>query len=542
MGSDALALDRGALLGALEDRFDVLVIGGGATGLGVAVDAATRGYRTALVEAGDFAQATSSRATKLAHGGVRYLATGQIHLVREALRERATLLRAAPHLVRPLEFVLPVYRRWQLPYYGAGLLLYDKMAGRATLGRTRMLGARAATERVPGLARAGLRGGVAFWDGQFNDARLALALARTAIDAGAVVVNYARCEGFVGEGGRVAGAAVRDVETGATVTVRARVVVNAAGIFSDAVRRMDEAGAAPALALSRGTHLVVRADVLGGEAAVIVPRTPDGRVIFAIPWEGRVVMGTTDVAAAEPAMEPGHAEAEIAYLLRTVAPYLERRVERGDILAVFSGLRPLVRGKGATSRLSREHAVRVSGSGMISVTGGKWTTYRKMAEDAVDCAIREGMLARAPCRTEGLRLHGAGEAESHICEQRADVGHPAHVGGTGTVDEELREYGSDAAEVRALMREDAGLAEKMDPELPYTLAQAVYAVRAERARTVEDVLSRRTRALLVDARAAVRAAPRVARVMARELGRDEGWAEAQAREFADLAREFYFAG
>jgi glycerol-3-phosphate dehydrogenase len=537
-----MAPDRSALLRAVEDRFDVLVIGGGATGLGIAVDAATRGYRTALVEAGDFAQATSSRATKLAHGGVRYLATGQIHLVREALRERATLLRAAPHLVRPLEFVLPVYRRGQLPYYGAGLLLYDKMAGRASLGRTRMLSAPAATERVPGLARAGLRGGVAYWDAQFNDARLALALARTAIDHGAMVVNYARCEGLIHEGGRVAGAVVRDAETGASVTVQAKVVINAAGIFSDTVRRMDEAAAAPALALSRGTHIVVRADVLGGEAAIIVPRTRDGRVIFAIPWEGRVVIGTTDVAAAEPAMEPGHTEAEIAFLLKTVAPYLETRVERGDIVAVFSGLRPLVRGRGATtSRLSREHAIRVSGSGLISVTGGKWTTYRKMAEDALDCAIGEKMLAGAPCRTESLRLHGAGE--SHICEQHADMGHPAGGWESGAGEGELlREYGSDAAEVRALAVEDAGLAEKMDSELPYTLAQAVYAVRAERARTVEDVLSRRTRALLLDARAAVRAAPRVARVMARELRRDEGWAEAQAREFAEVARDYYLPG
>lgn len=522
MGSGAIAPNRTAVPRALEDRFDVLVIGGGATGLGIAVDAATRGYRTALVEAGDFAQATSSRATKLAHGGVRYLATGQIHLVREALRERATLLWAAPHLVRPLEFVLPVYRRWQLPYYGAGLLLYDKMAGRATLGPTRMLSAEAAAERVPGLARSGLRGGVAYWDAQFNDARLALALARTAIDHGAVVVNHARCEGPIHENGRVAGAVVRDAETGMTATVRAKVVINAAGIFSDEIRRMDDAGAAPTLALSRGTHIVVGGGTLGGGAAMIVPKTPDGRVIFAIPWEGQVVIGTTDVPVSNAEMEPGHTEAEIAYLLETVAPYLEKRVERGDIASVYSGLRPLVSGKGATtSRLSREHAIRVSSRGLISIAGGKWTTYRKMAEDALDFAIGQKMLAAASCRTETLRLHGAGEAEP---------------------EGDLREYGSDAAEVLALMAKDADLAEKMDPELPYTLAEAVYAVRAEMARTVEDVLSRRTRALLVNARAAARAAPKVARVVARELGRDEAWAEAQAREFAALAQQYYLPG
>jgi glycerol-3-phosphate dehydrogenase len=536
MGSEAMASDRRAVFSALEDRFDVLVIGGGATGLGIAVDAATRGYRTALVEAGDFAQATSSRATKLAHGGVRYLATGQIHLVREALRERATLLRAAPHLVRPLEFVLPVYRRWQLPYYGAGLLLYDKMAGEPTLGPTRMLSAGDAAGHVPGLRRAGLRGGVAYWDAQFNDARLALTLARTAIDAGATVVNYAQCESLIHEGGRVAGAVVHDVETGAAATVRARVVINAAGIFSDTVRRMDDEQAVPTVTLSRGTHIVVSRAALGGDAALIVPKTPDGRVIFAIPWEGRVVIGTTDVAAANAEMEPGHTEAEIGYLLETVGPYLERRVERGDIVSVYSGLRPLVSGKGErTSRLSREHAIRISQSGLISIAGGKWTTYRKMAEDAVDFAIGHGMLAGARCTTDELRLHGASDAESHPSQNQAWMGHPADVS-------DLEEYGSDAAEVRALLLSDPGLGDRMDVELPYTLAEAVYAVRAEMARTVEDVLSRRTRALLVDARAAMRAAPRVANVVARELGRDAAWAEEQAGQFAALAREHYLPG
>jgi len=521
MGGNAAAPDRDRLLRALEDRFDVLVIGGGATGLAVAVDAATRGWRTALVEAGDFAQATSSRSTKLVHGGVRYLATGQIHLVREALRERATLLRAAPHLVRPLEFVLPIFRRWQLPYYAAGLLLYDRLAGGASLGRTRTLGRAAAVERVPGLEADGLRGAIAYYDGQFNDARLALALARTALDAGATVVNYARCERLMEEGGRVAGAVVRDVETGRDVTARARVVVNAAGIFSDAVRRMEEHEAAPMLALSRGTHIVLRAEVLGGEAALIVPKTRDGRVIFAIPWEGRVVVGTTDVAVSGAAMEPGHATEEIDYLLETVGPYLEQRVGRDDILSVFSGLRPLVRGKKAkTSRLSREHAVWMSSSGLISVAGGKWTTCRRMAEDTLNFAIRSGMLPAAGCRTTNLRLHGAADK----LESDAAM---------------LREYGSDAAEVQAIAGSDSALAARMDAALPYTLAQAVYAVRAEMARTVEDVLSRRTRALLLDARAAMRAAPAVARMVARELGRDAAWAEDQAAQFVALARRCY---
>lgn len=505
--------DRSSRWRSLDGEFDVLVIGGGATGLGVAVDAATRGYRTALVEAGDFAQATSSRATKLAHGGVRYLQSGQIHLVREALRERTILLRAAPHLVRRLEFVVPVYRRWELAYYAAGLMLYDLLAGRASLGKTRVIGEAATAERVPGLKRAGLKGGVVFYDAQFNDARLALALARTALDHGATVVNYARCERLIHEDGRLVGAVVRDAESGAAATVRARVTVNAAGIFSDELRRMDDPAAAPMLALSRGTHLVVRGDLLDG-AAIIVPKTRDGRVIFAIPWQGRVLIGTTEVAAKNAAVEPGHEEAEIEYLLEQIAPYLERPIGKRDILSVFSGLRPLVQRKEATtSQLSREHHVDRSATGLTSITGGKWTTYRRMAEDTVDFAIGRGMLNPATCVTRTLRIHGAAEDRT--------------------------EYGSDASELETLMAAEPELAERIDPALPYTRAELVYAVRAEMARTVEDVLARRTRALLVDAQAAVRCAGGVAALMAREMGRDAEWEAAQVREFTELARKYY---
>lgn len=514
-------MDRGAMWSSLAESFDVLVIGGGATGLGIAVDAVTRGYRTALVEAGDFAQATSSRATKLIHGGVRYLASGQLHLVWEALRERAILVRAAPHVVRPLGFVLPVYRRWELPYYGAGLLTYDLMSGKSSMGSTRILGARGTAERVPGIARAGLAGSILYHDAQFNDARLALVLARTAADHGASVLNYVRCERLVHEGGQLAGAVVRDAETGAEATVRARVVMNAAGIFSDAIRRMDQPGIPNLLSLSRGTHIVVRADVLGDHHAIMVPRTRDGRVIFAIPWEGRVVVGTTDVAVAEAAMEPGHTEAEIEYLLEHIGPYLEKPIARGDILSVFSGLRPLVTGKAAkTSQLSREHHIDASPTGLITVAGGKWTTYRRMAQDTLDFAIRHRMLQPAACMTRDLAIHGAGD-------------------GVGSLDPVLREYGSDVEAVRALMAADAGLARRIEPGLPYSFAQVAYAVRAEMARSLEDVLARRTRALLLDAQAAVRAAPGVAAVMARELGRDEAWAGEQVRGFSQLVRKNY---
>ena len=510
--------DRSSLWSSLAGDFDVLVIGGGATGLGVAVDAATRGYRTALVEAGDFAQATSSRATKLVHGGVRYLGSGQIHLVTEALRERAILLRAAPHLVRRQAFVVPMYRQWELPYYGAGLLLYNLLAGTASLGPTCVMGA-AVVERVPGVARTGLKGGVVYYDAQFNDARLAMALARTALDHGATAINYVRCERLIHEAGRVTGALVRNAESGASMTVRAALVINATGIFSDELRKMDHPGAAPMLALSRGTHIVVGADVLGGDAAIIVPKTRDGRVIFAIPWQGRVLIGTTDLAAPAPAVEPGYTEEEVDYLLKQIGPYLDRPIGKRDILSVFSGLRPLVSGKAArTSQLSREHHIQLSDTGLITIAGGKWTTYRRMAQDTLDFAIRHGLLPSAPCLTRTLKIHGAVE------------------NGTDGV---LGEYGSDRAEIEALIAADPGLAQRIDRDLPYIRAQVVYALRSEMARTLEDVLSRRTRALLLDAQAALRCAPEVAKLMVRELGHDPAWEQAQARAFTELAREYY---
>ena len=505
----------------LNNEFDVLVIGGGATGLGIAVDAVTRGYRTALVEAGDFAQATSSRATKLVHGGVRYLASGQIHLVYEALHERAVMVRNAPHLVHPLPFILPAYHAWELPYYGIGLTLYDLLSGKSTLGPTKVLGRKATLERIPGLATKGLSGGILYHDGQFNDARLALALARTAADHGVVIANYTRCVRLVHTSGKVAGAVVRDLESGAEATLRAKVVINATGIFTDEVRHLDEPGLPDLLTVSRGTHIVVRAKILGGDHAIMVPKTEDGRVIFLIPWQGRVVIGTTDLPAKGSVMEPGHTEAEIDYLLELANLYLDHPIDRGDILSVFSGLRPLVTGKSSkTSKLSREHHIDASTTGLITVAGGKWTTYRRMAEDALDFAIKQGALSTRKCVSADVKLRGA-------------VGLPT------ADDRYLREYGTDAAAVEAIATADASLAGLIDPALPYTFAQVVYAVREEMARTVEDVLSRRTRALLLDAKAALRAAPAVAAVMARELGQSAEWELAQVTAFQALARADY---
>jgi len=514
-------MTRAATLASFDDDFDVLILGGGATGLGLAVDAVTRGYKTALVEAGDFAQATSSRATKLVHGGVRYLASGQIHLVYEALHERAIMVRNAPHLVHPLPFITPAYHAWELPYYGIGLKLYDLLSGKSTLGPTKILSKKEALARIPGLATKDFCGGVLYHDGQFNDARLALALARTAADHGAVIANYTRCISLVHTNGKVTGAVVRDSETGNETTIRAKTVINATGIFTDEVRHLDQPDLPDLLSVSRGTHIVVRAQILGGDNAIMVPKTDDGRVIFLIPWQGRVVIGTTDLPAPTSQMEPGHTEAEIDYLLELANLYLAQPITRTDILSVFSGLRPLVTGKGATtSKLSREHHIDAAKSGLITVAGGKWTTYRRMAEDTLDFAIKQRALPERKCVSATIPLRGA----------------------TGTPiasDRYLSEYGTDAPAVEALATANPALSQHLDPDLPYTFAEVVYAVREEMARTVEDVLSRRTRALLLDARAALRAAPAVATLMAQELQQGPEWVQNQVESFIKLAREDY---
>ena len=466
------------------DPFDVLVVGGGATGLGCALDAAARGHRTALVEARDFAAGTSSRSTKLVHGGVRYLRRMRLALVHEGLVERARLRANAPHLVRSLRFVVPAWRRRDRWLVAAGLRLYDLLGGARGFERSRTLDARGVADALPGIRREGLCGGVAYSDGQFDDAAMALSLAVTAAAHGALLVNRARAVGLEVVGGAVRGARVRCEETGRVVSVRARVVVNAAGTGVDAVRRLERPDAGAIVRPSRGTHVVLPRDVLPGGAALLVPRTDDGRVIFAIPWYGRVLVGTTDVPVERPVEDPAPTPDEIDFLLRHLGRCLERRVGRGDVLAAFAGLRPLVRGRAARTRdLSRTHRVLVSPGGLVTIAGGKWTTYRRMAEEAVDQAAWVGRLDAVPSPTRTLALRPA----------------PA----MPTV--------PDADAVRR-------------------------AVRQTMARDVEDVLARRSRLLVLDARAALAVAPEVAQAMADELGRDAAWAQAQVARIAQAVR------
>ena len=504
--------------------WDLVVIGGGATGLGVALDAAARGLSVALVEAEDFAKGTSSRATKLVHGGVRYLAQGNLKLVREALRERAILLRNAPHLAQPLPFLLPVYGargRWfDQWFYGSGLLLYDLLAGRKRQGRTEFLRADAAVRLAPGLQGHGLAGAVRYWDGQFDDARLALALARTAIARGASVLNHCAAVGLTHEGGRIAGVEAEDRESGQRLALRTRCVVNATGVWVDAVRRMDRAPRGNLVAPSQGVHVVVDRDFLPGGHAILVPKTEDGRVLFAVPWLGKTILGTTDTPRGDLAIEPEPFREEIDFILGDASRYLAKAPSRADIRSVWVGLRPLVKppneDPGDTKALSREHAVLVERSGLVTVTGGKWTTYRAMAEDVLAHCMANQLLPTRPAGvTAALPLVGAPTRSEHPLSDAPG----------------LHLYGTEAPMVQSL----PGAERELAPGLSQAMVR--FAVRYEYARTVEDVLARRSRLLFLDARLAASIAGPVAAILAEELG--EGFdAGKSLRDFRELAERY----
>lgn len=508
-------MNRSLMIERLRSRdhsWDMVIIGGGATGIGVAIDAASRGYTVALLERDDFGKGTSSRSTKLVHGGVRYLEQGNISLVMEALKERGLLRQNAPHLVSDLEFVVPNYDWWEAPFYGLGLKLYNVLAGKYGFGDSRILSREETLARIPTLKQDGLRGGVVYYDGQFDDARLLIHMAATAEEQGAVLVNYCPVTGLtVGADGYVDGVIAVDRETGEELRLGARVVINATGPFTDSVRRMQPGQVKPLLAASQGIHLVFDGSFLPADSAIMVPQTSDGRVLFAIPWHGHTVVGTTDTPIAEAVPEPEAFESEIEFILSTAGEYLSHAPRREDVLSIFAGIRPLVRsGDGAsTAALSRDHTIHIDQSGLLTITGGKWTTYRHMAED---CVNQASMLARLPerdCVTRTLNIHGY--------HQHADrFGH-------------LWVHGSDAPKVEAL-----GTA-RLHEALPYTDGEVRWAAREEMARTVEDVLSRRTRALFLNARAAIEMAPAVASLLAGELHRDTAWAAAEVERFTGLA-------
>ena len=508
---------------ARSDPWDVVVIGGGATGAGVAVDAASRGYATLLVEREDFGKGTSSRSTKLVHGGVRYLEQGNVSLVMEALHERGLLRRNAPHLVHDLPFVVPNYAWWESPFYGIGLKIYDLLAGRYGFGPSKILSRDETLAHLPTLQPEGLRGGVIYHDGQFDDARLLIHLIATAADHGATVVNYAEAVRLTkSPDGMVNGVVVEDRETGECFEARARVVVNATGIFTDEVRRLAEPASETMISPSQGVHLVFDRSFLRGDAAIMVPHTSDGRVMFAIPWHGHTVVGTTDTPVDGPAYEPRPLEQEIDFILSTAALYLSRPPTRPDILSVYTGIRPLVKSGhaegGKTSALSRSHTVQIDESGLLTIVGGKWTTYRHMAEDCVNHAVTLGALPDKPCVTRDLRIHG-------FHPRPEDLG-------------TLAVYGTDADAIRALAADRPELARQLHPDLPIIAAEIVWSVRHEMARTVDDALARRTRALFLNAKAALEMAGTTARIMARELRRDDAWVQAELAAFGQIVDRY----
>ena len=517
-------MNRDEAITRIGDRrtpWDMIVIGGGATGLGIALDAATRGYDTLLLERDDFAQATSSRSTKLLHGGVRYLRQGNLKLVMGALRERTRVLANAPHLSSEQSFIIPTYKRGESLYYGFGLGVYERLAGRASLGRSRRLGAAETCRELPGLRAEHLRGGVLYHDGQFDDARLAVCLAQSAWDHGATLANYCEVAGLLRAGGPntpVSGVVARDRETGIEHEIPARVVVNATGVFCDSIRRMAEPDAVAWVAPSQGAHIVLDRRFLPGRNALMVPKTDDGRVLFIIPWQDRLLVGTTDVPVNDVAVEPRAQPAEIDFLLKHAGLYLQDAPRKEDVLSVFAGLRPLVRaGSGRRSAaLARDHLLHEE-SGLVSITGGKWTTYREMAEQAVDLAARVAQLPGRPGRTANLPLHGA------TFDAAPDA---------------LRAYGSDAAAVQSLAQTRPEWATRLHPRLPYVGAEVEWAARHEMARSIQDVLARRTRALLLDARASIEAAPHVAALLAATLGRDAAWQVREVEAFTRFARSY----
>lgn len=503
--------------------WDIIVIGGGATGLGIAVDAAQRGFRVLLLEKGDFTKGTSSRSTKLVHGGVRYLAQGNIKLVVEALRERGFLLANAPHLTRIQQFIIPAYSFFDKWFYGIGLALYDMLSGKLSLGRTKVMGRKTVLSEIPFLKKDGLKGGVAYLDGQFDDARLAITLALTAHDQGATLINYMSVSALVKVNGKVAGVSVQDELRDKQYSLQSRVVINATGVFVDSILDMDDESSPAAVMPSQGVHLVVEKAFFPGNQALMIPKTKDGRVLFALPWQESIVIGTTDTPLNEIREEPVALKSEIDFIIAQFNAYSQKPITYADIRSVFAGLRPLVKtsNNGSTAMASRDHTIFVSGSNLITITGGKWTTYRKMAKDAVNNAAFVAKLPVIKCKTRKLKLHGASGS--------------IHYG------ERFSSYGTDAVNIVQLIQQDPELGMPIAEGHSYCKAEIIWSVREEMAMTVEDILARRSRLLFLDAEKAIAAALPVAQLMAGLLNENEDWIMHQVKSFHELAGG-YLAG
>ncbi|WP_373074578.1 FAD-dependent oxidoreductase [Zeaxanthinibacter enoshimensis] len=504
------------------DQWDVIVIGGGATGLGVAMDSISRGYKTLLLEQVDYAKGTSSRSTKLVHGGVRYLAQGNIDLVKEALYERGLLAKNAPHLVKNQDFVIPNYRWWEGFYYTIGLKVYDFLAGKLSLGKSSHISKEKTIDRLPTLKQDGLYGGVLYKDGQFDDSRLAVNIAQTCLEMGATLLNHFKVVDLLqNSNGTIIGVAASDTETGQTYNFKSDLVINATGVFTDDILKMEDPDAKKTVVPSQGVHLVFDKSYLPGDDAIMIPKTTDGRVLFAVPWHDKVLVGTTDTNLEDHSLEPRAQKEEIEFILKTFNNYLSRPVAREDVRSIFAGLRPLAAPKDEsekTKEISRSHKVIVSKTGLVTITGGKWTTFRRMAQDTINKAIAIGKLPKRPCKTKNLPIHGAMPVTNR--------------------DNHMYIYGTDKEGIAAMISADNTLGEKLHPRLPFVKAEVIWAARYEMARTVEDVLARRVRALFLDADAAIRMAPEVARLLANELGKSDAWQKEQSESFTAMAKYY----
>ncbi|WP_136666802.1 glycerol-3-phosphate dehydrogenase/oxidase [Flavobacterium sp. H122] len=514
-------MNRESQISKLQSQtdYDIIIIGGGATGLGCAVDASTRGYKTLLLEKYDFAKGTSSRATKLVHGGVRYLAQGNIRLVREALFERGRMLRNAPHVCKKMAFVMPSYHWYDKLFYGTGLWIYEFLSSKLSLGETKFLSKKKTLEYLPDINPKGLSGGVLYYDGQFDDSRLAVNLAQTAVENGAAVINYCGVIDFVKENGKIIGVVAKDEFSGEEFVLKAKSIINATGVFADELLHKAENTDSNTIAPSQGIHLVVDKHFFKGGTALMMPKTEDGRVFFVIPWHDKLILGTTDTPVKDVAFEPKPLDEEINFVLHHFNKYADSIITREDVKSVFVGLRPLVKveNQKSTAVMPRDHAVKVLSSGLIHIIGGKWTTYRNMAQHAIDVAIENADLAFVKCKTKRLKIHGwtKNEIQSH-----------------------LSVYGADAEFIQKMIDDNPHLAEKIHPDYPYTKAEVVWFITNEMAQTVEDILARRIRLLFLDTKAAIECAPLVAELLTKEKNESLQWEQEQLKQFTSLAQQY----
>ena len=518
-------MNRTAFLEELRKKsdftWDIIVIGGGATGMGIALDGASRGYSTLLLEKADFAGGTSSRSTKLVHGGVRYMAQGDLFLVMEALHERGLMLKNAPHLTSNQEFIIPVYSLWDTILYTAGLKFYDLLSGRLSIGKSYFINRKETIKRLPQLISKGLKGGVVYHDGQFDDSRMVIALAHACTEKGGIVLNYFGVNGFLKDGaGRINGVKAKENCSGDEFLIRGKVIINATGIFADDLHRMDNPDSKPTIKPSQGVHIVLPESFLRGNTAIMIPKTDDGRVLFAIPWYDEIVVGTTDTPLDKISSEPKALESEISFILDTAGKYLMKPPRREDVLSIFAGLRPLAAdpdNPASTKEVSRRHKITLSPSGLLTIIGGKWTTYRRMAEETIDRAIKAGLLEKRKCITSELKL------------VNSDPGNSSG---------RFRIYGDHASEIENMIQKNPDLGIPIDPRLPYTRAEMIWICRNEMPLNLDDLLARRSRALLLNAKASSDIAAEAAGIMAEEMGYDDKWQEEQVESYRKLVKNY----